>query len=227
MPAGARIARKSGHDLARLRRRSVLKIAGAGAALPLLAACGTRTPTRGSAGSGAPAAPKDLAVGPDQAYDCTPGKEAWRSPGPPKRGGTLVKASLDFSHLDPTTPGGAANEVAPQVYNTLLSFRGCFFEDTFLNPDLAKSWTASQDGLTWTLHLREDARWHDKPPLNGRAFTSGDVAWMLEYQKAGGLGRNFWAGVDKHQEPDRNTIVLTLKSPDAEYQVCIGAELVH
>ena len=208
----------------RLGRRKVMRLAGIAATLPAIAACGQRTPTRsGSSAGAAVGGQKEVALGPDQTYDCTPGKEAWRSPGPPRRGGTLVKASLDFSHLDPTTPGGAANEVAPQVYNTLLSFRGCFFEDTAFNPDLAKSWTSTPDGLTWTIHLRDDVKWHDKAPVNGRSFTSADVAWMLEYQKAGGLGRNFWAGVDTHQEPDANTIVLTLKQPDAEFIEKLGA----
>lgn len=208
----------------RVNRRGLLKVAGAAASLPFAAACARRVaPSTGSTGSKTTPAEKDLALGPDQAYDCTPGKEAWRAPGPPKRGGTLAKASLDFSHLDPTTPGGGPNDQAPQVYNTLYSFRGCFFEDTTLVPDLARAYTASPDGLTWTLHLRDDVKWHNKPPVNGRPFSSADVAWTLEYQLQAGLGKNFWAGVEKHEEPDPTTIVLHLKAPDAEFLDKLGA----
>ena len=39
-----------------------------------------------------------------------------------------------------------------------------------VEPLLAKSWERSDDGLTWTFHLRDDVRWHD-----GEPFTAHDV----------------------------------------------------
>ena len=39
-----------------------------------------------------------------------------------------------------------------------------------VEPGLAKRWERSDDGLTWTFHLRRDVRWHD-----GQPFTAGDV----------------------------------------------------
>ncbi|MYH39700.1 MAG: ABC transporter substrate-binding protein [Candidatus Dadabacteria bacterium] len=39
-----------------------------------------------------------------------------------------------------------------------------------VEPALAKSWTHSDDGLTWTFSLREDVTWHDGAP-----FTAHDV----------------------------------------------------
>ncbi|MGH9822053.1 MAG: ABC transporter substrate-binding protein [Blastocatellia bacterium] len=33
-------------------------------------------------------------------------------------------------------------------------------------PELAKSWEASPDGLTWTIHLRKGVRWSDGAPFN-------------------------------------------------------------
>ena len=41
-------------------------------------------------------------------------------------------------------------------------------------PALAQSWERSEDGLTWTFHLRRDARWHDGAP-----FTAHDVAFTF------------------------------------------------
>ena len=47
-------------------------------------------------------------------------------------------------------------------------------ETSWLNdevePLLAESWERSEDGLTWTFHLRDDVRWHD-----GEPFTAHDV----------------------------------------------------
>ena len=39
-----------------------------------------------------------------------------------------------------------------------------------VEPSLAESWEHSEDGLTWTFHLRRDVTWHD-----GRPFTAHDV----------------------------------------------------
>ena len=39
-----------------------------------------------------------------------------------------------------------------------------------VEPALAESWEHSDDGLTWTFHLRKDVTWHD-----GRPFTAHDV----------------------------------------------------
>jgi peptide/nickel transport system substrate-binding protein len=39
-----------------------------------------------------------------------------------------------------------------------------------VEPELAASWTHSDDGLTWTFRLRKDVRWHDGTP-----FTAHDV----------------------------------------------------
>ena len=39
-----------------------------------------------------------------------------------------------------------------------------------VEPSLAESWEYSEDGLTWTFHLRKNVRWHD-----GEPFTAQDV----------------------------------------------------
>lgn len=44
-----------------------------------------------------------------------------------------------------------------------------------LQPRLARSWTASPDGLTWTLVLRDDVRFSD-----GQRFTSADVLFSFQ-----------------------------------------------
>ena len=44
-----------------------------------------------------------------------------------------------------------------------------------IHPDLATSWDVSDDGLTYTFHLRDDVRFHDGEPL-----TAEDVKYSLE-----------------------------------------------
>ena len=43
--------------------------------------------------------------------------------------------------------------------------------------DLAESWKASDDLLTYTFNLRPGIKWHNTPPLNGRPVTAQDVVW--------------------------------------------------
>ena len=43
-----------------------------------------------------------------------------------------------------------------------------------VEPSLAESWEHSDDGLTWTFHLRDDVRWHDGTP-----FTAHDVEFTF------------------------------------------------
>ena len=148
---------------------------------------------------------------------CTPGSEHWRNSGTPIRGGTFTKASVASqtnAGLDTSLPGGG--HTAVQVYEHLVETRACYYEDSVMVPGLAKSWTTSADGLTWTLNLEPTAKWHDLPPVNGRAFTSADVAWMIEHQIAVGQLKSTWAPI-KHEEPNANTIILKLPAPDPDF----------
>lgn len=65
--------------------------------------------------------------------------------------------------------------------------------DQTLEPDLAESWTASEDGKTWTFVIRDDAAWQDGTPV-----TAADVAYTVEALKdpeAGGASSLAWAEV--------------------------------
>jgi ABC-type transport system substrate-binding protein len=147
-------------------------------------------------------------------HQCEAGKEEWRSPGAPKRGGTLLFAQNPFDHLDPSTPG----RLAPmsQVYNGLLEYRACFYGDYSAALKLARSWQVSPDAQTWTFQLRDGVTWQNIAPVNGRPFTSADVAWTIDHQKKAGLLKTFWQDVT-YEIPSPSTIVLRLGSPDADF----------
>ena len=46
--------------------------------------------------------------------------------------------------------------------------------DSGLEPDLAESWETSADTTEWTVHLRQDARFHD-----GSRVTAQDVSYSI------------------------------------------------
>ncbi len=162
----------------------------------------------------------DATSRPGQEYACEPGKEHWRSQGAPVRGGALVKTAFEPGHLDVSAPSQHPGAI-PQVYGHLVHPRTCYFEDLTMVPGLARSWEVSADALTWTFRLRDDMRWHNKPPVNGRPLTAADVAWTIEFVKQSGGLRSYWEDVT-HREPDSRTVVLQLKEPQADFLGRLG-----
>ncbi|MCE5208751.1 MAG: ABC transporter substrate-binding protein [Chloroflexi bacterium] len=86
---------------------------------------------------------------------------------------------------------------------------------TTLNPILAETWETSQDGLVWTVHLRQGVKWHD-----GTEFTSEDVVfWASALQDpelpAAWFGYRFFTGEDPYlfEAIDDYTVQITTKEP--------------
>jgi len=69
---------------------------------------------------------------------------------------------------DPHTTHGSGDK---RIFSGLVSF------DPQLNltPDIAESWDVSDNGMTYTFHLRENAKFHD-----GRSVTARDFVYSLE-----------------------------------------------
>ena len=180
--------------------------------LLILTACAQPQTITPQAGDTASLAPQE-----QRGEQCEEGKEVWRTQGTPKRGGAFVQANSTPSRaflLDPTAQGSATLNEKPQIYERLLRPRACYYEDTVMLPALAKSWERSGDGLTWTFKVRDGVRWHDKPPVNGRPFTSADIAWTIEHQKQGG-------------NLDTNRLVQLMEAPDGGLSLCAGGYKVR
>ena len=78
-------------------------------------------------------------------------------------------------------------------------------------PGIAESWDISDDKKTVTFHLVTDAKWSD-----GKPITSADVKYSLEV--LGGHGALFTSYTDNVTSigtPDKNTVVIHTKRPDA------------
>lgn len=95
------------------------------------------------------------------------------------------------------------------IYGTLTEFD----KDLNVVPGLAKSWDASADGKTLTLHLRTGVTFDD-----GSAFDSADVKFSLDAIKTeatAAVARSSLALVTSVDAPDASTVVLNLSSADA------------
>lgn len=79
-------------------------------------------------------------------------------------------------------------------------------DDLEPEPYLAKSWKESADGKTMTLHLAEDAKFHDGQPV-----TSEDVAFSLGVVKREHpFGANLFGPVTSVDTPDEHTVVINM-----------------
>ena len=86
-----------------------------------------------------------------------------------KRGGALTVATISEPltlNLAISTDAGSSG-VLGYLFDGLTETS--WLTDR-VEPALAESWESSDDGLTWTFHIRRDATWHD-----GQPFTAHDV----------------------------------------------------
>lgn len=78
-----------------------------------------------------------------------------------------------------------------------------------LAPSLAKSWTVSPDGITYTFTLRDDVKFHD-----GTVLSSKDVVFSFERMQALKRGASFlFTNVKKAEAVDPTTVRVTLSQP--------------
>lgn len=96
-------------------------------------------------------------------------------------------------------------------------FSGLVTVDEDFNPegDLAESWEFSDDGLTWTFHLRENVKWHD-----GEDFNADDVVFSygipLDEEYVGPRGLPFEI-IDEINKIDDYTVEFVLSEPYAPF----------
>ncbi len=119
----------------------------------------------------------------------------------PVKGGTLVIGMTQKPrHLNPAVQSGTATAVpGTQVFATPLRFD----ENWKPQPYLAESWSVANDGLSITLNLRKNARFHD-----GKPVTSQDVAFSIQVVKENHPFKTMFSPVEKVVTPDASTAVI-------------------
>lgn len=124
----------------------------------------------------------------------------------PKRGGTLVIANeSNPRHFNPAVQSGTPTGIpGTQIFASPIRFD----ENWNPQPYLAESWNWSDDGLSLTLNLRKNAKFHDGHPV-----TSEDVAFSIEVNKANHPFKTKFGVVERIDTPDPHTAILRLSKP--------------
>ena len=191
-----------------LTRRHFLRIASIVGGSALLAACqqapapapkpteAAKPAAPAAAATTAPAAPaaakpteaaKPAAAAPPALPTSTPAPAA--APAAAKKGGTFNYAEAgDFNNFNAWSVTATNQAMYDQVYSRLLWKDGAGKE----NADMAESWEAAKDGLSFTAKLKQGVKWHD-----GAEVVADDFVKMFGYTKDETMLKD--AAIKKHQ----------------------------
>jgi len=124
------------------------------------------------------------------------------------RGGDLTVLMAQ----EPATLTSSFNTALPLGTVSTKMLEGLLTYDAGMNPKpgLAREWSVSPDGLTFTFKLRPGVKWHD-----GKPFTSADVAFsaMKVWKELHPRGRTIYANLTDVETPDPLTAVFKLSKP--------------
>jgi peptide/nickel transport system substrate-binding protein len=125
-----------------------------------------------------------------------------------RTGGTLVVAADgEPRNLNPAiVASNGVFFVASKVIEPLAEMD----YETGLRPLLATAWEGAPDGLSYTVRLRPNVRWHDGTP-----FTAGDVAFsaMEVWKPLQNLGQVVFAHLEAVETPDELTAIFRFSEP--------------
>ena len=120
-----------------------------------------------------------------------------------------VAMQLEPPALDPTA--GAAAAIDEVVYPNLFEALVWSDESGHIQPRLAKSWSVSEDGLTWIFALQTGVKFHD-----GADFDAGDVKFSLERINAEGstnAQKARYKAIESVEVVDPATVKIHLSEP--------------
>src|SRR6202047_2173620 len=135
-----------------------------------------------------------------------------------KKDSVVMAMALEPPGLDPTS--GAAAAIAEvtlyNVYETLTKVK----EDGSVAPLLAESWQTAPDLKTYTFKLRKGVAFQNGEPFNAQAVKfSFERAWETASTNK---DKSLFQSIAAITLPDNDTVVITLKNPDANLPFLLG-----
>lgn len=107
--------------------------------------------------------------------------------------------------------------ITPPNFNTFIGYYlvGWVYDPLFartpdldVTPALATDYTVSEDGLTWTIQLRDDVKWHD-----GEPFTADDVVFSYNFLIDAGRASNL-SSITNIEATGEHEVTITLSAPN-------------
>lgn len=123
---------------------------------------------------------------------------------------TIAQGS-DATSLDPVAVNNVySSNVMKQIYDNLVDLD----KDGNVVPMLAESWEVSDDGLTFTFHLRQGVKFH-----NGDEMKASDVAFSLKRAQESAAVSHIFGEIDPEsfETPDDYTVSFKLTAANAGF----------
>ncbi|PBB69156.1 ABC transporter substrate-binding protein [Mesorhizobium sp. WSM4312] len=130
----------------------------------------------------------------------------------------VIGIPLEPPHLDPTA--GAAAAIREVTYANVFEGLTRIGPNGEVLPDLAESWTISDDGKVYTFKLRTGVKFHD-----GADFSADDVKFSLDRARAENsvnAQKQLFAAIDKVDVVDPATVKVTLTHPQGSFLYNMG-----
>jgi peptide/nickel transport system substrate-binding protein len=138
----------------------------------------------------------------------------------PVQGGTLRMGIAHGSTTDTLDPG-VAEHVFTQVFiQALHAYLTEIAPDGSLVGELAESWEATPDAVTWTFRLRPGVTFHD-----GRSVTAADVIASLDYHRgeaSTSAAKSIVAPIAEMRAEGDGVVVVTLSAGNADFPVIVS-----
>jgi peptide/nickel transport system substrate-binding protein len=189
-------------------------------------ATGTSTGGGGNGGASSDLVPPGLAAVYPEIAKYHWSKRA-RSSGPAKRGGRLLLNNrFDTPTWDTHDPSVTLFNVPMNYFYSRLLRPDLTLDSAFAGKDnlfklvskgdLAESWEVN-DPTTFTFNIRQNVKWHNFPPVDGRQLTSEDVLYSFEqYVDNQTVGQSaIFRDVESFEAPDDFTFKINMKKPTA------------
>ncbi|HEV7250430.1 MAG TPA: ABC transporter substrate-binding protein [Shinella sp.] len=121
-----------------------------------------------------------------------------------------IVQGADVDTLDPAVSRSTPSQlVFNNIFSTLVRWKDTKL--TELVPDLAESWTRSEDGLKWTFNLRKDVKFHDGTPFDAEAVKF-NIERILD-PALGSPNRSLFTGISRVTVVDPLTVEIETKEP--------------
>ena len=125
---------------------------------------------------------------------------------------------LEPPHLDPTASAAAA--IDEILYANVFEGLTRIGANGEVLPDLAESWTVSDDGKTYTFKLHTGVKFHD-----GTDFDANDVKFSLDRARGPdsvNAQKVLFEAIDAVEVVDPATVKVTLKHPQGSFLYNMG-----
>lgn len=146
----------------------------------------------------------------------TPAAEGTANDEPQVGGDLIIGSTGSPTMFNPLFSNDASSsDIETMLYDSLMG------SDLEFNPvtdgGLAEKYEASEDGLTFTIKIVENAKFHDGEPLDADdvVFTY-NIPLSPDYD---GVRKSYFENIDKVEKIDQYTVKFTLKQVDAQFPV--------